>query len=270
MADRDIVVFTEQGLGDSILAARYVPLLAGRGARVTLACPPVLRPMFERLDGVERLLSPPPSHPDGKLNLDALRFDAFAPLLSLPHLFSTTPDRVPARVPYLYAHAGRVAAWRSRYAAQGRTGHRRVGLVIEANLLSRSGTSRSIPPEIPTILAGRAGIDLVNLQTGPTGRALVARYPGAIDATAEPLPLDEYAAAIAATDVMISVDTMAAHLSGAMAHPTLVALPTDAAWQWGRGPDTTPWYPTATLFRRQPEEAWSDVLARMAEHTGPG
>ena len=108
-----------------------------------------------------------------------------------------------------------------------------------------------------------AGIDLVNLQHGAPGRALAASVEGVIDVTAEALALDAYAAAIAATDVLISVDTMAAHCAGAMDHPVRVALPATPDWRWGRDATTTPWYASATLFRQAADQSWDEVVAGL-------
>jgi len=264
VAGRDIVVFTEQGLGDNIMFARYLPLLARRGARVTLACPPALQPIFERIDGVATVLSPPDNHPDGKLNLSALRFDAFVPLLSLPYVFGTTAQNMPARTPYLRIDPARVAAWRDRYVAQGRPGRRRVGLVFHSENTTASAAARSLALEDAIALAGASDIDFVNLQPGPAGRAFMAAVPNAIDATAEPLGLDEYAAAIAATDLLICVDTMAAHCAGAMGHPVWVLLPRRGDWRWGRGPTRTPWYPSAELLR-QNDDGWRPVVEQVRQ-----
>jgi ADP-heptose:LPS heptosyltransferase len=109
------------------------------------------------------------------------------------------------------------------------------------------------------------GIDLVNLQHGPAGRAFAAAFPGIIDAAAEPVPLDDFAAAIAATDLLISIDTMAAHCAGAMGHPLWVVLPTAASWHWGLGRTICPWYPSARLFRRTNDHGWEGVIAGLRQ-----
>ena len=207
---------------------------AAHSARRAGDCSPTLRPIFEHVDGIHALLSPPPEHPGGKLNQSALHFDAFAPLLSLPYVLGTTQETIPADIPYLRADPVRVAAWQERYEAQGRTGRRRVGVVFQANLAGRSAPKKLMRIGDMVPLAAIEGIDLVNLQHGPEGRAFAAAVPAVIDATAEPMPLDEYAAAIAATDILISVDTMVAHGAGAMGRPVWVALPMAPGWHWGR------------------------------------
>jgi hypothetical protein len=263
LAGRDILVVTEQGLGDNIMFARYVPLLAARGARVTLACSPALRPIFERVEGIYELLSPPSNLPIGKLNLSALHFDGFAPLLSLPYLFGTIQETIPVEVPYLHIETARVGAWRKRYAVAGRSGCLRVGLVAQANPESRNVAERSMQIDDLLPLLEVTGVDLVNLQHGPAGRALAAGLPAVIDATAEPMPLDEFAAAIAATDLLISVDTMAVHCSGAMGHPVWVALPVEPNWFWEIDRSTCRWYPSAELFRPLSGGGWNDVVADL-------
>lgn len=260
---RRIVVFTEQGLGDSVMFARYLPMLAARGALVTLACPPVLAPIMALVDGIETLLTPPAEHPDGKLNLSAVTFDAFAPLMSLPHVFGTTAATIPAAIPYLRADPALTEVWRARYAAQGRAGHRRVGIVFQANPSARNAAQRSLGLGDVARIARVAGIDLVNLQHGAPGRAVAASVGGVIDAMREPMGLDSYAAAIAATDLLISVDTLAAHCAGAMGHPVRVALPATPEWRWGRDATTTAWYPSAALFRQGPDRGWDGVVASL-------
>ncbi len=270
LRDRDIVVFTEQGLGDSIMFARYLPMLAAAGARVTLACGPDLAPLLSHVAGPQRLLTPPPAHPTGKLNLAALTFDAFAPLMSLPHVFETTMATIPATVPYLTADPAQVTARRAHYQAMGRPSHRRVGVVFRANPATRTGTRRSIPIADLVRLARVPGIDLVNLQPGPDGREVSAAIPGMIDGAAEPMALDAYAAAIAATDLLISVDTMAAHCAGAMAHPVWVALSPEPEWRWAGEAGHSVWYPSARLFRQQADAGWAAVVDAMARRLEAG
>ena len=175
----------------------------------------------------------------------------------------TTQETIPADIPYLRVDPVRVAAWQKHYEAQGRTGRRRVGVVFQANLAGRSAPKKSMRIGDMVPLAAIEGIDLVNLQHGPEGRAFAAAVPAVIDATAEPMPLDEYAAAIAATDILISVDTMVAHGAGAMGRPVWVALPMAPGWHWGLGRAACPWYPSANLFRQTSDYGWEDVIAEL-------
>ena len=262
---KHVLVVIEQGLGDCIMFARYLPLLAARGARITLVCSPPLRPLFERVAGIDALLTPPADQPFAKINLSQAEFDLWAPLLSLPLYFGTEFATVPAEIPYLTADPARVAFWRQRYAASGRSGLPEIGLVFHANPASASASDRSIPLADLAPLFDLRDIDWVNLQCGPAGRELAAAHPDLIDATKDEIPLDEFAAAVAATDLLVTVDTMAAHCAGALGHPFRLLLPFSLHWCWGLGRDRTPWYPTARLFRQDVRGDWRSTVGAVAQ-----
>jgi ADP-heptose:LPS heptosyltransferase len=261
VAGRRVLLLAEQGLGDAIMAARFVPLLAQQGARIALACSPALRPFFARVAGIETLLSPPVDQPEAKINLAALAFDAWVPLLSLPHWFGIEPANIPGE-PYWTADAARVAFWRNAFAAAGRAGAAKVGLVFQANPAAANYAERSMQvEELRPLLA--LDLDFVNLQHGPAGRVLAA-VPDIIDPFPAEAPLDEFAAALAATDLLITVDTMAAHLAGAMGHPALIAVPHSAQWVWGLDRADTPWYPSARIARQTAPRDWRGATEGMA------
>lgn len=141
---RQILVVTEQGLGDCIMFARHLPLLAERGARIAVACSPPLRPVVERIAGVATLLSPPPEQPLGKINLSRAEFDAWVPLLSLAGHFAADFATVPAATPYLDIDPPRTAAWRRCHEVAGRPETPKAGFVFQANPESGSATERSV------------------------------------------------------------------------------------------------------------------------------
>ena len=261
---RRILLLAEQGLGDSIMCARYIPLLANRGARIIVASNPTLAPFFARIPGIETLLSPPPDQPLAQINLAALPFDAWLPGLSLPHWFGTDLSNVPAHGPYWSVDASRIAAWRSRLAAAGRPGAAKIGLVFQANPEGAGFSDKSMQLSDIAPLLALEGIDIVNLQYGAAGRTLAAAAPGIIDPGEAALPLDEYGAALAATDLLITVDTMAAHLSGALGHAVWVAVPHSPHWVWGLDGETTPWYPAARIFRQHSHRDWSKPVEALA------
>jgi len=176
-----------------------------------------------------------------------------SPLLSLPRYFAT----VPAATPYLGIDPLRTAALRRRYEAAGRAGLRKIGVVFQANPESGSATDRSLPIGDLAPLLRTPGVDFVNLQGGAAGRRPAAEHAGIIDAIAEEVPLDEFAAAVAATDLLVTVDTMAAHCAGALGHPVWLIIRFSPHWCWGIGRDHTPWCPTARLFRQAVRRDWS-------------
>lgn len=266
---RRIVLLAEQGLGDAIMFARYVPMLARRGARIALACNPTLRDFFARIPGIEHVLSPPADQPLAQINLAALPFDAWLPLASLAHWFGTQPQSIPAAGGYWAPDAARVAAWRSTYnemgRQKGRSGALKVGLVFDCNPAAVNHAARAMRAAALLPLFEMSDIDFVNLQIGAAGRELTAQAPGLLDPLQEALPLDDYGAALAATDLLITVDTMAAHLAGAMGHPTFVAVPRSPQWFWGLTGETTPWYGALRLFRQQKADDWSETIEAMRE-----
>ena len=159
-----VLVITEQGLGDCLMFARYLPLLAQCGAYVAVACSPPLRPLFARIAGVDKLLSPPPEQPLAKINLSQAEFDVWLPLLSLPFYFGTEFTTVPTEVPYLNIDRHRIVEWRQYYKHVGRPNAPKVGLVFQPNPASASAVDRSIPVQDLTPLFRLANIDLINLQ----------------------------------------------------------------------------------------------------------
>jgi ADP-heptose:LPS heptosyltransferase len=263
---RRILLLAEQGLGDGIMSARYIPLLAKRGARIAVASNPTLRPFFARLPGIETLLSPPPDQPFAQINLAALPFDAWLPLLSLPNWFRTDLQSVPSEFPYWNVDQSLVAHWHSRFAVAGRSGKPKVGLVFQANRSSAGFADRSMRIVDLAPLLKLDSLDIVNLQFGPPGRELVAAAPHIIDPMHAEVPLDEYGAMIAATDLLITVDTMAVHLSGALGHATWVAVPHSPQWTWGLTGTATPWYAATRIFRQHKDREWSGAVAAVAEN----
>lgn len=271
LAGRRIVAFTEQGLGDSIWAARWLTPLAAWGADLTIATRPELDPLLARIVPSVPRIGPPAAQPEAKMNLAALagRFDGFVPFMTLPFLLGVTqpgPSAGSAPSPYLAADPARIAAWRARYDA-ALPGRRIVGVVWRASPTNVSSPRRSVPVEALAPLASQANVGFVNLQGGPAeGRDAIAPIlPGMFDALADGEPaLDDYAAAIAATDVLVTVDTMAAHLAGAMGHAALVLVPAEPHFYWGLGRNDCPWYPTLRLFRQAERGVWDDAVAGVA------
>jgi ADP-heptose:LPS heptosyltransferase len=246
-----ILLLAEQGLGDAIMCARYIPLLAERGARVIVASGSTLRPFFARVDGIETLLSPPADQPFAQINLAALPFDAWLPMLSLPHWSGTGQKSIPRQSSYWSADAARIAHWRNLYAASGDPG-------------GGAFATKSLRVAELSPFFAFPGPRFVNLQYGPAGRELAHAVPEAIDVVSSEMPLDDYAAALAATDLLITVDTMAAHLSGALGHAAWVAVPYSPHWVWGLHDAETPWYTTLRLFRQHKEDDWSGAVASIA------
>jgi ADP-heptose:LPS heptosyltransferase len=265
VAGRTIVVLAEQGLGDCIMFARYVPRLAARGARVLLACSPDLYPIFAQVPGIDQLLAPPADQPLAKLNLSALDFDAWVPLLSLPLHIEPGRFELVADGPYFQPEPARVAEWRERYEARGTVGAPKIGLVWQSNLAGRAPADRSLRAADLAPLLALEGIDWIALQPGDAAREMAAAHPRVIDPPLSCAGLDEFAAALAATDLLVTVDTMAAHLAGAIGHQAWLTVPFNPHWYWRTTGTTTPWYPTLRLFRQTTRGDWLPTMQDIAE-----
>jgi hypothetical protein len=194
-------------------------------------------------------------------------FDLHVPLLSLPHRFGTTLATVPATVPYLTADSALMEKWRAYF--QG-VGEFKVGLVWQGNRYHPWDQVRSAPLREFAALAGVEGVRLFSLQKGPgAGQIAAARFPVTELDTVEDDRRGAFvdtAAAMTQLDLVISTDTAAAHLAGALGVPVWVALSSRVDWRWMLERDDSPWYPSMRLYRQATLGAWRPVFEEMA-HT---
>jgi tetratricopeptide (TPR) repeat protein len=256
IAGKTVIVYCEQGFGDAIQMARYVPLLAARGAEVAIACAPVLEELLRTVAGVRTVFSSrePP-----------LAFDCHIPIMSLPRAFNTTLASIPSQVPYLRAAAPAVEAWRARLASLGAGS--RIGLAWAGNPRHRRDRARSIPAGLLAPLLAAPDCSFFSLQKGEAGAALASLDPRGeriVDYTAQLDSFARTAALICALDLVISADTAVAHLAGALGKPVWVMLPFAPDARWMRDRPDSPWYPTARLFRQQQRGDWKPVIERVA------
>ena len=251
LAGRTLALAAEQGIGDSILAARFAPLLAATGAKVLLLAQPPLKRLFAGLRGVERVLT------TGD-RLPAKAHDCWVLPMSVPRqLGIRRPADIPARVPYLAPDADAVKAWRERLADKGEI--LRVGLVWAGSTQYPGDAGRSIAFEKLAPL-GVDGVRLVSLQWGE--RAADAKG-SSLDAPAQG-DLADSAALYENLDLVISVDSAPAHLAGALGLPAWTLLPGVPHWCWMLGREDSPWYPTMRLLRQEKSGDWAPVIARAA------
>jgi tetratricopeptide (TPR) repeat protein len=252
LAGRRILLYSEQGLGDTLQFCRYASLVADRGATVLLQVQQPLVELLRRLRGTSAVVgerdTPPP-------------FDCHCPLMSLPLALDTRLESVPATASYLQADAGRVALWQRRL---GERRAPRVGLMWSGNPDNQLERYRSFPlaawlGHLP------AGFEYYSLQ-----RFVRAEDRGALrgsvvrDLSAEQTDFGDAAALCTCMDVVVSVCTSMAHLSGALGRPTWVMLSRFADWRWLLDREDSPWYPTARLYRQRVLGDWSCVFDRVA------
>ena len=167
LAGRTILLYAEQGYGDTIHFVRYAPLVKRLGATVLLRCPEPLLPLLRTCPGIDQLMATDAAAPP---------FDVQAPLMSLPRLFGTTVATIPAQVPYLFADPALVDRWRARLASA--SGYK-VGIVYQGNPKLRKDRQRSVPPGAFEPLAGVPGVHLFSLQVAPA-RSRWRRWRGRV------------------------------------------------------------------------------------------
>ncbi|WP_029008953.1 tetratricopeptide repeat protein [Azospirillum halopraeferens] len=254
VAGRRLLLYAEQGLGDTLQFVRYVPLVAARGARVVLEVQPPLLMLLSGMEGAERVIARGDPLPD---------FDLECPLMSLPGAFATRPATVPAAVPYLHPDPARAAVWRRRLSGDGPA----VGLVWAGNPQFPGDRLRSPRLEGLRPVLEVPGVRFFGLQAGE-GRADLegaALPPTFTDLGGALHDFAETAAVMAGLDLVITSCTAPAHLAGALGVPVWVVLPLAPDWRWMLGRDDSPWYPTARLFRQDRVGDWQGVARRVAE-----
>jgi tetratricopeptide (TPR) repeat protein len=244
LAGRTLLVNAEQGLGDTIQLARYLPLIAEAGGRPVLACDPSLTGLLATLPGVATVAKTGQLPP----------CDFWIDQMSLPRVFATLPDTIPCAAGYLSADPARVAAWRARL-PHGK----KIGIVWAGNPAHSNDRRRSLPPAALARILAVPGIEFVSLQVGPRARETALK-----DNT--PLLRDyaETAALIENLDLVIAIDTSVAHLAGALGKPCWLLLPFAPDWRWLDGRDDTPWYSSLRLFRQPAPGDWDSVAGRVA------
>jgi tetratricopeptide (TPR) repeat protein len=250
---KTILLFAEQGLGDTLQFARYATLVAARGGRVLVECQPKVASLVRSIEGVAETITPADALPD---------FDVQAPLMSLPGIFGTTPGTVPATVPYLKVPPALTARLRARLAP----GPRRVGLAWAGNPAHASDRQRSVALRALAPLAALPGIQWYSLQAGAGVASEIGAAGGWLrQALDESEGVPELAALVKSLDLVITVDTMPAHLAGALGRPVWNLLAWAPDWRWFAAGDTSPWYPSMRLFRQGQAGDWHGVVESVAE-----
>ena len=255
---RNIVVFSEQGLGDAIQFVRFLPQLAGTGGRLTFLCHPTLIRLFRNFaaTGVELIASCRGDR----------RFDYQCALMSLPERFGITITSLPNQVPYLFAEPGLVEKWRKQIGDEGF----RIGICWQGNPAGQIDKGRSIPVEQFKSIAFVPGVRLISLQR-THGLEQLAQLPAGMQV--ETLgPFDtgndafiDTAAIMQNLDLIVTSDTSVAHLAGALGRPVWLALRHTPDWRWMLKRSDSPWYPSMRLFRQKRRGDWAGVFAEIAD-----
>jgi tetratricopeptide (TPR) repeat protein len=257
LGGRTILLYCEQGLGDTLHFIRYADLVKQHGGRVLVQCQAPLLPILKNCSGIDELVP---------RNAPLPAFDVHAPLLSLPGILHTTLDTIPAQVPYLSAKAELVARWHQELRPFW-------GFKIGINWRGRPDNPaeryRRFPLAQFAPLARLPGVHLVSLQKEGSEEILhahadrfrVVDFGPEVDGASGPFM--DTAAIMKNLDLVITSDTVIPHLAGALGVPVWVALPVSPDWRWLLGREDSPWYPTMRLFRQEKAGDWHGAFERI-------
>jgi tetratricopeptide (TPR) repeat protein len=250
---KTLLLHSEQGHGDTIMAARFVRAVIERGARVILDPPPAMRPLLEQIEGITLTRQDEPSP----------MFDLYCPLMSLPEALGVTLENLKAEVPYLSAPSAHVEKWRPRLANAARL---KVGINWAGNPTFQHDETRSIGLQRMLPLLAQSGVQFFSLQTDlREGDAEILRSrPDLTRLGGEIETFADTAAIISLLDLVISSDTSVVHLAGALGKPVWILLQRVPDWRWLLDREDSPWYPTARLFRQTELGDWSGVIEKVA------
>ncbi|WP_347156521.1 glycosyltransferase family 9 protein [Pontibacter chitinilyticus] len=236
-----VLVRCYHGLGDTLQFIRYAPLLKAIAAEVTVWAQPPLLQLLSSVEGIDHLI---PLH-DGSPEVE---YDVDVEVMELQHIFRTTLATIPSAVPYISVAPMLLCYPKEQLA---------IGLIWQAG---NWDSLRSIPYSFLSPLAAVPGIRLFILQAGAASvgwQEGFGVHPGEFD-------LYTYASLIRSLDLVITVDSMPAHLAGALGIPVWTLLHSEADWRWMRNRDDSPWYPTMRLFRQTQSGDWQTVISRVA------
>jgi tetratricopeptide (TPR) repeat protein len=253
LADKSILLYSEQGLGDTLQFCRYVKPVAELGARVILEVQKPLETLLTGLTGVSHLVARGGVLPE---------FDYQCPLLSLPLAFKTRLDSIPAAARYVHIDATQAVQWRTKLPTDARP---RIGLMWSGNAMHRRDRYRSVAlADLIRYLPAEFHYVSLQKEVRESDAPALRSNPDMLNFADDLTDFSDAAALCECMDLVISVDSSVAHLSGALGKETWILLPFSPDWRWLLGRVDSPWYPTVKLYRQESIDDWSGVLRRVS------
>ena len=245
-----ILLYAEQGLGDTLQFVRYAPIVAWMGARVVVECDARLAPLIATMEGVNDVITHGATRPPHA---------CYAPLLSLPRILDTTLESLPDAVPYLTVPAA------AELPIDAADDNLKVGIVWAGSLRTAASQAKACDVADFARLARLPGVTFYSLQFGEPAAALADLGPDTPIRDLGPAVADftGSAAAVMQLDLIITVDTAMAHLAGALGRPVWTLLHDTAEWRWLLEREDSPWYPSMRLFRQRAPGDWAEVFTRV-------
>ena len=257
-AGRTVLLHVDQGLGDVIQVARYVPMLAALGATVILEVPSSLVPLLNTIEGAAAVIAKGEDLPE---------FELQCPFMSLPLAFKTKIGTIPGRTPYLSVDPQKRLAWRERLGSKSRS---RIGLAWSGNANHKNDRNRSVSlRKIQPLLQLNFEFHAVQKEIRDEDRAALAEFVELRSHEGELHDFSETAALISELDLVITVDTSVAHLAGALGKEVWILLPYAPDYRWLTERGDSPWYPTARLFRQRSRGNWEGVITEVLSSLQP-
>jgi Flp pilus assembly protein TadD/ADP-heptose:LPS heptosyltransferase len=253
---RTILLYKEQGVGDTLQFIRYAPLVAELGARVVVEVQPQLVTLIQGVEGIDHVVGEGEPVP---------AFDFQCPFMSLPLVFNTVLENIPANIPYISADAALIHEWADKIGNDKNESKLKVGLVWSGGKQHKRDRYRSCSLDAFAPLGEMANVVFYSLQKGKAGHQAKNPPPGMslIDHMDAVEDFADTAALIENLDMVISVDTAVAHLAGALGKPVWLLIPIFPDFRWMLERDDSPWYPTMRLFRQKSMGDWGSVIEDM-------
>ena len=250
LSGKSILIYAEQGFGDSIQFARYIDLFPDT-ATIIVACQPELKSLLKSIDRIGTLVTKGEDIPN---------FDFHAPIVSLPHIFGTVLETIPAKIPYLYPDKNSDFEILSDDERD-----LKVGITWAGSPTHINDRNRSISLNDFKCLLDIEGCEFFSLQVGEHHRDIKqCGYSRIIkDLGKQFTNFHHTASVILQLDLVISVDTAVAHLAGALGKPVWTLLPFVPDWRWMLNRSDSPWYPSMTLFRQRKRGDWHSVFQEI-------
>lgn len=250
-----LLLYAEQGMGDAIQFVRYAPFIARQGMRVSVVVQPALAPLFRTMECMDTVYVYGESVPPHDFHL---------PLMSLPYLFDTQLETIPAHIPYLYVDQEKAKEWERRFSALDNVP--RIGLCWKGSSQHATDAKRSISLRAFEPLKSHTNVRFVSLLNVSLAHEEkeTAQQLNLIDVADELRDFSDTAALMANLDLIIAVDTAALHLAGALGRPVWGLIPFSPDWRWGMNGIETPWYPTMSLVRQPEHGDWKSVIENVS------
>lgn len=258
ISGKTILIYREQGLGDLIQFSRYLPMLEKLGARVILEAPKSLVNLMGTLSKSIKVIEEDQLLPP---------FDFVCPVMSLPFAFQTTLESIPANVPYLHVDEAKKKIWHTKLGAKIKP---RIGLVWSGSMTNKIDLNpcarRNIPLEkLKQLFELPLEFHALQKEFRPEDLPLLAEIKNLNLHQDDLNDFCDTAALVKEMDLVISVCTSVAHLSGALNHPTWILLPYSADYRWMQNPTDSPWYPSVELIRQDHIGGYASQIKTLLE-----